>query len=75
MTQIGENVKNGILAFLCILLSSLQLQWHEVVRHMYSCKCLKMKGLDGVLKLNNSSVIAPGSDLLADSLLFGSFEK
>lgn len=49
MTQIEVNVENWILAFLCILLSSLQVQRHEVVRYMkmyiYRCKCLKMKGL------------------------------
>lgn len=75
MTQIGHNVENWILAFL----SSLQVQWHEVVRHMrgiYSCKCLKMKGLEYVFKLEKkSSFIAPAGNLLADSLLFGSFEK
>lgn len=35
-----------------------------------------MKGLGDVLKMKkNSSFIAPARDLLANSLLFGSFEK
>lgn len=72
--------KVGFLLFLCILLSSLQVQWHEVVRHMrmyiYNCRCFKMKGLDDIFKLKkNSSFIASARDLLADSVLFGSFEK
>ena len=34
-----------------------------------------MKGLDDTFKVKKNSFITPARDLLADSLLFGSFEK
>lgn len=42
---------------------------------MYDCICLKMKAINNIFKLKYSSFVTSTGDLLADSLLFGFFEK